>query len=70
MISTKVATTLKENGQIRIPKQALQYELKGRRNIGRPRKRQRDQLQGTGTRAANPSELLMMMIMMMVVKKK
>jgi hypothetical protein len=28
----------------RIPKQALQYRPKGRRNIGRPRKRWRDQL--------------------------
>jgi len=28
----------------RIPKQALQYQPKGRRNIGRPRKRWRDQL--------------------------
>jgi hypothetical protein len=28
----------------RIPKQALQYRPKGRRNIGRPRKRCRDQL--------------------------
>jgi hypothetical protein len=28
----------------RIPKQALQYRLKGRRNIGRQRKRWRDQL--------------------------
>jgi hypothetical protein len=28
----------------RIPKQALQYKPKGRRNIGRPRKRWRDQL--------------------------
>ena len=27
----------------RIPKQALQYKPKGRRNIGRQRKRQRDQ---------------------------
>jgi hypothetical protein len=36
----------------RIPKQALQYKPKGRRNIGRPRKRRRDQFhyedQGTG----------------------
>jgi len=36
----------------RQPKQALQYKPKGRRNIGRPRKRWRDQLhledQGTG----------------------
>jgi len=36
----------------RLPKQALQYEPKGRKNKGRPRKRWRDQLhledQGTG----------------------
>ena len=36
----------------RLPKQALQYKPKGRRNIGRPRERWRDQLhledQGTG----------------------
>jgi len=36
----------------RIPKQALQYNPKGQRNIGRPRKRWRDQFhfedQGTG----------------------
>jgi len=36
----------------RLPKQALQYKPKGRRNIGRPRKRWRDKLhledQGTG----------------------
>jgi len=42
----------------RIPKQALQYRLKGQRNIGRPRKRWRDQLQledqGTGN-TPNPS---------------
>jgi len=39
----------------RLPKQALQYKLKGRRNVGRPRKRWRDQLhledQGTGNAA-------------------
>ena len=47
----KVATTYIEDGH-RLPKQALQYKPKGRRNIGGPRKRWRDQLhlqdQGTG----------------------
>jgi len=42
----------------RLPKQALQYKPKGRRNIGRPRKSWRDQLhpedQGTGN-MPNPS---------------
>ena len=42
----------------RLPKQALQYKTKGRRNIGRPRKRWRDKLhlenQGTGN-TLNPS---------------
>jgi len=42
----------------RLTKQALQYKPKGRRNIGRPRKRWRDQLhledQGTGN-TPNPS---------------
>ena len=42
----------------RLPKQALQYKSKGRRNIRRPRKRWRDQIhledQGTGN-APNPS---------------
>jgi len=42
----------------RIPKQALQYKPKGRRNIGRPRKRWRDQFhfedQETGN-MPNPS---------------
>ena len=42
----------------RLPKQALQYKPKGRRNIGRPRKRWRDQFhledQGTGY-MPNPS---------------
>ena len=41
-----------------LPKEALQYKPKGRRNIGRPRKRWRDQLhledQGTGN-TTNPS---------------
>ena len=43
----------------RIPKQALRYRPKGRRNIGRPKKRWRDQLhfedQGTG-KTPSPSE--------------
>jgi len=42
----------------RLPEQTLQYKPKGRRNIGRPRKRWRDQLhledQGTGN-TPNPS---------------
>jgi hypothetical protein len=42
----------------RLPKHALKYKPKGRRNIGRPRKRRRDQLhlqdQGTGN-TPNPS---------------
>jgi hypothetical protein len=42
----------------RITKQALQYKRKGRRNIGQPRKRWRDQFyfedQGTGN-TPNPS---------------
>jgi len=44
----------------RLPKQALQYKPKGRRNIGRPRKSWRDQLhledQGTGN-TPNPSAI-------------
>jgi len=51
------ATTCTEDGH-RLPKQALQYKPKGRRNIGRPRKRWRDQRhledQGTGNNP-NPS---------------
>ena len=53
----KVARTCTEVGH-RLPKQTLQYKPKGRRNIGRPRKRWRDQLhledQGTGN-TPNPS---------------
>jgi len=37
-VPEKVATTPTEDGN-RIPKQALQYKPKGRRNIRRPRKR-------------------------------
>ena len=34
----------------RLPKQALQYKPKGRKNVGRPRKRWRDQLHLEETR--------------------
>ena len=37
----------------RIPKQALQYKPKGRRHVGRPRKRWRDQLHFEDTRNRN-----------------
>ena len=53
----KVATARTEDG-LKLLKQALQYKPKGRRIIGRPRKRWRDQLhledQGTGN-TPNPS---------------
>jgi hypothetical protein len=52
-----VAATRTEDGH-RLPKQALQYKPKWRRNIGWPKKRWRDQLhfedQGTGN-TPNPS---------------
>jgi len=52
------------NGQTRISKQALQYKFKGKRNIGSPPKRWRDQLhldgQGTGT-VPDASEIMMVM---------
>jgi hypothetical protein len=51
-VPEEVATTRTRMDTNRIPKQTLQYRPKGRRNIGRPRKRWRDQLhlkdQGTG----------------------
>ena len=43
-LPVKVSTTCTEDGHNRLPKQALQCKSKGRRNIGRPRKRWRDQL--------------------------
>ena len=48
----KVATTCTEDGH-RLPKQALQYKPKGRRHIGRPRKRWRDQLHLEDQRTGN-----------------
>jgi cytochrome c peroxidase len=57
-VPEKVATAHTEDDTNRIPKQALQYKPKGGRNIGRPRKRWRDQFhfegQGTGN-TPNPS---------------
>ena len=41
----------------RIPKQALQYKPKGRRHIGRPRKRWRDQFHFDDTRNRNQTIL-------------
>jgi hypothetical protein len=56
-VREKVATTRTADGH-RLPKQALKYRPKRRRNIGRPRKRWRDQIhfedQGTGN-THNPS---------------
>jgi len=53
-----VATIFMRMDTNRLPKQALQYKWKGRRNIGRPRKRWRDEHyledQGTGN-TPNPS---------------
>jgi len=43
-VTEKVATTCTEDGHKQTTKQTLQYKPKGRRNIGRPRKRWRDQL--------------------------
>ena len=57
-VPEKVATTCAEDGTNKLPKQALQYKPKERMNIGRPRKRWRDQLhledQGTEN-TPNPS---------------
>ena len=54
----------------RLTKQALQYKPKGRRDIGRPTKRLRDQLhledQGTG-KHASPFMMMMMMMMMTTI---
>jgi len=52
IIPEKLATTRTADGHKQNAKQALQYKPKGRRNIGRPRKRWRDHFhledQGTG----------------------
>ena len=53
-----MATTRTEDGHKQDTKEALQYKAKGQRNIGRPRKRWRDQFyfedQGKGN-TPNPS---------------
>jgi hypothetical protein len=56
----------------RIPKQALKYRPKGKRSIGGPRKRWKDQLHlegyRTGTTPKTSQVMMMMMMMMMIVK--
>jgi hypothetical protein len=42
-IPTRVTTTRTENGHRQDTKQALEYRPKGKRNIGRQRKRWKDQ---------------------------
>jgi hypothetical protein len=42
--SAKVATTLRGMDRNRVPKQVLQYQTRGRKNIGYPRKRWKDQV--------------------------
>ena len=43
-VPAKMATTCTEDGQNRLPRQAMHYRPNGQRNIGRPRKRWADQL--------------------------
>jgi hypothetical protein len=47
-VPTRVATTCRENGHRQVPKQALKYRPKGKRSIGSPRKRWKDQLHFEG----------------------
>jgi hypothetical protein len=56
-------------GTDRLPKHTVQYGLKRKRKIGRPRKRRNDQLHLEGKRtgtAANTPQLIMMMMMMIM----
>jgi len=50
----------------RIPKQVLQYKRKGRRHIGRPRKRWRDQFHFEDTRNRKHTKFFLNMMMMMM----
>jgi hypothetical protein len=56
-------------GKDRIPKQALKYRIKGKRSIGRPRKRWKDQLHLAGQRTGTPPNIsqLMMVVMIMMI---
>jgi hypothetical protein len=51
----------------RIPKQALQYKPTGRRHIGRPRKRWRDQFHFEDTRNRKHAQSFMNMMMMIMM---
>ena len=57
-VPEKVATTCTEDGHVQTTKTSTTIKPKGQRNIGRPRKRWKDQLhledQGTGN-TPNPS---------------
>ena len=52
-VPEKVATNVQNMDTNRLPKQALQYKPTARRNIGRPRKRWRDQLHLEDQRTRN-----------------
>jgi hypothetical protein len=54
----------------RIPKQALKYRPKGKRNLGRPRKRWKDQFHLEGQRTDTTPNILQLMMMMMMMNNK
>jgi hypothetical protein len=68
-----VATTRRENGHRQDNQQALKYGPKGKRSIGRLRKRWKDQLYLEGYRTdttSNTSQLMMIMMMMMMRRRR